>query len=150
MPNPSAIAKIRSALAKTFHDIGNKNGSALPEGPDNIDPLLHEFYVAAELKSIAGKRYEKAKDALLNDDDTGLGIESASLKVTEGSSGVLQTSDLYSLSLKIARGADHVDPDDLVVSLRRQGVDAEIIKKAVKAATKKRNGAKTYTVSPNL
>lgn len=150
MSDPSAVAKAHSAATKAFQNIGRTNGSACPEPKDNIDPLLHEFYIAATLHSAAKTRYDKAKDALLDDEETGLGIEQAALKVKEGQSGTLQTSSLYTLTLKHNNGSNQTDIDMFVSALRREGVSQDVITKALGRAKKRRAGAKNYSVSPNL
>ena len=150
MSDPSAVAKAHSAATKAFNSIGRSNGSACPTPHDNIDPLLHEFYISATLHSAAKARYDKAKDALLDDEETGLGIEQAALKVREGQSGTLQTSSLYTLTLKHNNGSDTIDLDAFISALRREGVTAEVIAKAQSRAKKRRAGAKNYSVSPNL
>src|SRR5882672_1133047 len=113
MSDPSAIAKIRSAAATAFDKIGRQNGSAPPQG-DNTDPLLHEYYIARELQAMATKRADKAKDRLLDDEETGLGVEAAALKVKEGASGNLLTSQHYTLTLTHANGVEIEDIDMFV------------------------------------
>lgn len=150
MADPSAVAKAHSAATKAFNSIGRSNGSACPTPHDNIDPLLHEFYIAATLQAAAKARYDKAKDSLLDDEETGLGVEQAALKVKEGQSGTLQTSSLYTLTLKHNNGSDMTDVDAFISALRREGVSQDVITKALARAKKRRAGAKNYSVSPNL
>lgn len=149
MPDPTAVAKIRSAIGTAFDRIGRDKFTSCPT-QNNTDPLLHEFYVAAELNSMAKKRYDAAKDKILDDEETGLGIEAAAARVNEGSSGTLLLGDAYNLNLRINNGSHEYPHADFVSALRREGVSAEVIAKAEARAKRKRAGAKNYSVSPNL
>lgn len=52
----------KAAIQKAFSKIGVSNGSSAPESEDNRFSTAYELFVSKELKSMAEKRYEAAKE----------------------------------------------------------------------------------------
>lgn len=52
----------KAAIQKAFSKIGTANGSSAPESGDNRFGTAYELFVSKELKSMAEKRYEAAKE----------------------------------------------------------------------------------------
>jgi hypothetical protein len=129
--------KVHLALAK----IGTSNGTKLPEEASNTDPLLHELYIASEIKSHADKRHKLAKAAveesgLFNPDDVAIG---STQQVVDGT--------VYALNLQVKNPVSKVDSKKFKTALTLAGVSQEIIDKAEADATTQNAPAKVYTVA---
>jgi hypothetical protein len=93
-------AKLRAALDK----IGKSNGHACPETKSNIDPALHELFIASEAASYWKKRHDDAKAAAMDIATTPAELDVIVTRVTDnmvGESHVLADGDLYMMTLDL-------------------------------------------------
>ena len=129
--------KVHAALTK----LGQTNGTKLEGSSSNTDPLLHELFVASEIRSHGEKRYKLAKEAVIS---TGW-FDPEDVEI--GSTEQVADGDVYALSLQVKEPATRFDVKKFKTALALAGVEQEVIDKAAEAATTKNVPAKVYIVS---
>jgi hypothetical protein len=148
MSKPFSPALLRSAIHKALDKIGNVGETALSEAGSNIDPILHQGYVFAELKSATEKRYKDWLAVITTDTDLALADKIA--KVQAGQSATLLSGTRYSFNLKVNNPPEKFDKTKFVNELRKAGVKPETIDKALSVATSEGTAAKRFEVSFNI
>ena len=134
---------LRDSVHNALTRIGSVNGSKLPQQADNyMDPLMHEFFVSAEVKSHANKRYDMAKKALIGSGEFDPNT------VKPSTTDILYTGKAYLLQLKVNTPPSKVNIKQFVNNLARKGVPQKTIDDAMSDATELGTPAKTYAVLP--
>lgn len=146
----SDITMLRAKLRKALDNVGRNNGHACPPTSSNIDPLLHELFVASEAMSYWKGRHEKArKEALASADDGSIDdtvSRVAETDVTE--TMVVAKGELYTLTLQVVRSAARFDQKALRNALIvDHGMSREAVDKLFDDATKKSAPAKRFSVA---
>lgn len=140
-------AKINAALSK----IGTTNGTAPKQSQDPLDALAHEYNVASSIVSIAEKRKEIAKKALLDGlSETAtkaLNDKKAAVAKTEVSDNVDLGSGAHnSISAQVKIGASYLDVAALRVELKKY-MPTDDVDKMFEAATKRRDPSVTINIT---
>ena len=124
----STEMQLKLGIEKAFSKIGTSNGTKC-EGSDNLDPILHEGFVAQHLAHIAGKRWEAFKAAIEKE-----GIEDGA------------TSDSYTMVVKTNQPTEVLDAAEYDKQLMAAGVSIDVLRTARKRAMKQRKGARRITI----
>lgn len=134
---------IKVAIQKAFQKIGKSNGHAPPDPPpaSNTFPIAYEFFVADNLRSLANKRYEAAKEAAQK-----AGVLGDEAEYQEGSTITTFNSDLFDVAAKKARGSRTLDKTELSNYLNRKGWKQAEIDELLVKGSKPRKGAVTFEV----
>ena len=142
------VSMLRAKLRKALDNVGRNNGHACPPTSSNIDPALHELFVAGEAVEYWKTRHDDAKEAALAM-STGLDDAVTSvINLDAGTSVTLADGELYTLSVDIKRPANRLDQKALRNYMRTQlGMDAIDVDKAFDACTTKNAPAKTIRVA---
>lgn len=137
-------AKVRQSLDR----IGHNNGHACPSTTSNVDPLLHELFVSAEISAYAKTRYDAAKDAAMN---VASGLDDAVQSVINmdaGTSVTLAAGDAYVMTCDISKPASRLDSRALrSYMIVQMGIDPAKVDKAFDACTTKNAPAKKIKVA---
>lgn len=107
------INMLRAKLRKSMDNIGRNNGHACPDTKSNVDPVLHELYVAAEGQAYFKVRFDEAKAAAL---EVGEGLDKAVegvIAMGAGTSVTLAEGDVYTLTADISKPAARLDQTKL-------------------------------------
>lgn len=142
--NEYDAAKVKSAALKALGELGTKNGHKCPS-KNNIDSYLHMLLVYDIAKKWSEKVYKRELENVIEQ----FGLESVIHDVPAGNTGALLNGDAYILNLEKKNPATRLDAKELIIQLRKAGVEAEIIAAAIRAATKENAPAKSYTVALN-
>lgn len=142
------IGILRAKLRKALDNVGRNNGHACPETSSNIDPTLHELFVAGEAVSYWKTRHEEAKEAALAIGD---GLDDAVQSVIDTNSGTsvtLASGDLYTMTCDIKRPAMRLNQTALRNYMQTQlGLDKAAVDKAFDACSTASAPAKTIKVA---
>lgn len=141
--------EVRAKLRKALDNIGRTNGHACPTSSSNVDPILHELFIAGEATSYWRTRYDAAKADAMNlcvaDLDEAV---SSVIKLNAGTSVSLCDGNLYHLSAEIKRPAKRLDQRALrnymIVHMK---LDKAAVDAAFAACSTKNGPAKTLRVS---
>lgn len=144
------VAMLRAKIRQSLERIGNTNGHAMPPSGSNIDPALHEFFVAAEMQAYAKTRFDAAKDAAIEAGVERGKIDELVTRVTknmQGESAILADGELYQLSVNISKPAERLDQKALRSYMRVElGLDPDKVDAAFNACTTLASPAKTFKV----
>lgn len=130
--------KLKAAVQKSLSNIGKTNGTSPLPSRRNIAPDLHEFFVADTLRSAIKKRYEAAKERII--EVAGIELEN----FPESTQSIEASDEHFDLLVKKNASSTQINKTKLKNELtRRYGekVAAEIIK----AASDPRAGATTIS-----
>ncbi len=120
----TSVAKMRSALHTALERIGHRNSHACPSGDSNIDPLLHELFVAHEGWSHFDKR---RKSAIL--EATMAAGQAEVDSVSPGTEQSVVEGEHYSLVIKKNNASERVDKTKINNALHRRGfTEVEVVK----------------------
>lgn len=142
--NEYDAAKVKGAVLKALGELGTKNGHKCP-GKNNIDTYLHMLLVYDIAQKWAKKAYERERDNIIEQ----FGLTTVIDDVPVGSTGALLNGGAYILNMEKKNPATRLDGKELIIQLRKAGVEAETIAAAIRAATKENAPAKSYTVALN-
>lgn len=125
--------KLVDKINMSFAAIGIKNGTTLPKGNANADPVAMEYWLATHLASLANKRKELAeKSAVL----ARVIIDKEKAPKPAGTMEVVYASELVHIQLEVRSAAERVDVPLFIEQLEAAGVDINTIIKAQLCATK--------------
>jgi len=130
------FAAVRSALHQALKRIGNRNGHACPSGGSNVDPLLHELYVAAEGKSHFANRHDLAKQSLKSNgllEDMPEG----------GQTKIMAEGHVYNLMVRVNRPSMKFSQSKMIDVLVEDGMD-ELKARALIDKAKEESRSSTY------
>jgi hypothetical protein len=118
-------------------DAGNVDNNQAAEELLNIDRILYEYLAMRRMASQSSGRIKQIKKEFPHLFDSG-GAEpgGGALAVVQGS--------LLTMTATAKRGSTTVDTTKLVNELRKAGVDADVLKKALADATTQRAPSITY------
>lgn len=144
------VNMLKAKLRKSLDAIGKNNGHAMPPSQSNIDPALHELFVASEAMSYWSARHDKAKEAALEACMTPDELQAAIDRVVKNDAGesvMAGEGELYIMSIDFSKPAARLDAAALRNHLRIEcNLSAEQLDKAWDAATKKSSPAKRLKV----
>ena len=129
--------KVHAALTK----LGHSNGTKLDDSASNTDALMHELYIASEIKAHGDKRHKMAKSAL---EESGLFDPTT---VSIGDTKQVVDGNNYALNLQVKNPVKRTDIKAFKTALALAGVDATVIDKAEADAERENAPAKVYTVA---
>lgn len=130
---------LKSAIMKALGKIGTSNGTSPLPSRRNISPALHEFFVADTLRSAVNKRYDAAKEAVI--EQAGIDIPN----IEESSQHIAASNEHIDLLVKKAASSTTIDKTMLKNELTRR-FGGDVANEIIKAASKPRAGA--TTISP--
>lgn len=146
------MSQLLNNVVKALSEIGaSKAGTVPPKTQDRADHALHEFFVAACMRSNVNKRYELAKKALAEfyRSEDAKRIATTASKLKTKCEEQLTSSPNYTLTLSCASPSQKTDLQDFITSLRKQGVKEAQINQALADAVKWTEPAHTFTVTEN-
>lgn len=130
-------SKLQTSLNTALSHIGHRNGHSLPEG---ASATLHELYVARQAVKFFAPTEKMLLDTLKDmHEDVLEGIDG-------GESFTLESDGVYELVVTTKQPSSRLDAKTFTNELRKLGVDAGIIEKARKAATKPTAVPKSFEV----
>lgn len=141
------IAMIRAKLRKSFDNIGKTNGYACPPTTSNIDPLMHEHFIATEAMAYWTQRSKAALDSLR---DNVIGVEQLDefeavvVQRNQGDEWVMATGDVYMATVNMSKPASRLDAKALrnhmitVLGIATDAVDSAFKKCSKNSAPAKR------------
>lgn len=140
---------LRAKLRKALDNIGRNNGHACPPTTSNVDPLLHELFIAAEAQAYFKTRYDEAKDqAMLAADDTLDAAVQSVIDMGAGTSVTLAEGDLYVMTCDISKPAERLDTRALRNYMQVElGLDKATVDRAFDACSTKNAPAKKIKVA---
>lgn len=142
------VSMLRAKLRQSMDKVGRTNGHACPSSSSNVDPVLHELFVAGEATAYWKTRHDAAKAEALA---LGEGLDGAVdgvIKMDAGTSVTIADGELYTLSVDIKKPAARLDQAALRSYLMvKLGLDRSVVEQAFDAATTKNAPAKTIRVS---
>lgn len=139
---------LRAKLRRSLDNIGHNNGHACPETRSNIDPVLHELYIASECVTYFKTRFEEAKAAAMA---VGDGLDAAVQSVVDtntGTSVTLASGDIYTLTADISKPATRLDATALRNFMQTElGISADDVARAFDECSNKNAPAKKIKVA---
>jgi hypothetical protein len=138
-------AKLISDLNKKFADLGTKGSTAMPQidGMKNTEHLAYELMVAGVLRSAAGARYDAAKEAAKE-----AGVLGDETDAVPGTKKPVYEGMLVLITRQVNKPAQRLDSKKLITELRKAGVAADVIDKAIRLSTVEATAAKVYEAMP--
>ena len=118
--NEYDAAKVKGAVLKALGELGTKNGHKCPSKKRELENVIEQF-----------------------------GLTTVIDDVPVGNTGALLNGGAYILNLEKKNPATRLDSKELIIQLRKAGVEVETIAAAIRAATKENAPAKSYTVALN-
>ncbi len=113
-----STAQVRSAIHAALDRVGHRNSHACPGGKGNIDPYLHELFVAHEGWSHFDKRRKLAIKASID-----VAGQDEADKVAPGTEQSVLEGEYYSLVIKKNNPAVRIDKAKIGTALRKLGFD---------------------------
>jgi hypothetical protein len=132
------VLKLKAAIQKALSNIGKTNGTSPLPSRRNISPAMHEFFVADTLRSAISKRYDEAKEAII--EQTGLDVAN----FPESSQAIQASTEHFDLLVKKNASSTTIDKTMLKNALtKRYGADTALL--IMEEASKPRAGATTIS-----
>lgn len=141
--------RFSSDLQTALNLLGREGKFAPPKSQDPMDAAAHEMYVAGLIRSIGTKRYEIAKEYLLENvqqDVVNKTVEDA-IKQDSMQTATLLSTEHYTAVLKAAKPVEYTDIKKFITELIKHGVDDVTIKQSLAESTLSREPAKTINVA---
>jgi hypothetical protein len=140
---------LKQNIHNALHKIGSSNGTAQPTSQDPANGMLHELYVAGEMRTYANKRYDVAKGDVENLEAVVKAVDRArkfAIKNEAKTSEMAIDTQDYTLSIDCNAPSSRLDAKKLCTLLSAAGVSKDVIDKAVEGATVQSAPATSYKV----
>jgi hypothetical protein len=134
-PKPIALSAARADLDRTLAIL-------LPKARTAKDKLALDYWAASEAERLDAAWREKAKRAAIRG---GVLPDYATNPLPIGTSETVYASPLLTIGLKVVRQADRVNVPGVVAYLEKSGVNAALLKRALKRNTEQFGGAHVFT-----
>lgn len=124
--------KLTDAVNTCFHNIGKKNGTAMPSSERNEEPIAYELWLASQLSTLADKRKAlaqtvAAREGVINDKEKD--------PKPPGTREVIYNGDVVSIALEVRQPATRVDADRMIDFLIQKGISSKLLFEAKDYAT---------------
>lgn len=144
-------AMLRAKLRSMFDRVGKKNGHACPETQSNIDPDMHELWIAAEGESYWKKRHatakENAHDHIIDGARLAEAIAQAKREMA-GNEFIAGEGDLYTMTVSLKKPAQPLDKTKLKNALMTEhGMTSEQVDKLYKSCSNTNKPATSIKVT---
>ena len=141
---------LRAKLRQAMDRVGKTNGHAMPPSTSNVDPILHELFVAGEAVAYWKTRHDDAKEVAMQaaGGDTLAEAVQSVIDLGAGTSVTLAEGDLYTMTCDISKAASRLDQRALRNYMQTElGLSAAVVNKAFDACSVSNAPAKKVKVS---